>query len=917
MIFDGEVVYMSDLVCKDTTQYQSIAPVNKPVVCSAKNNKEELNYTPISRDKCVITDTPAGKVAPEYSFNESETLTCEMPKKSVSLPHLKKIKASVKKPASAELNMCIDPRYILDKNAEEISPALFTSNLENSHIVAEMYLDLTDTNGFNNRGQNDITGRITSGNIDVNHELFDKSLYDLKGSVTNEGNRTTTIKNVTFNNKEKAYIFDIKLEQKVLKIPFKDNFLVKFQINNQGQLITKLDDNWIPDSLILNKLKEVIWNKINEKIPQQYRNISLDVIKQGKQLKIIPKVDNLNIPVSTEGALTINNIDGDKAKFNIDDRGNFHINLSSVKITGSSTQDPNARNIPANKTSKDSASIELKVGIGKDNSKQVYAKGNLDINLDENETKNINLDNETLSNYFQSGKIINNFSVYINQKQNEKPNVKSKNSVSVRDAKLGDQTVDLATSLKLDFDSKHGIQLSTVSPEYTPLNLNTSKNGVELFINGQEYFPEMKDMIKKAKNAIDLETYNLHDDSTGKEIAYLLAKKAAGLDIGNKTIIPDLKAKNGVKVKLLFNSWKGQPDDGEKSEQVMYEARKRVEEEIDKSNLSPSQKQNAKQRLHNNLQWKFFTEGILRSDHRKVFVVDGSQATVGGMNMGNKYLSNDSYHDVMLKVAGPEVRNIHKEFLENWFEFNNLPQPTREEWNKLLKSKQELTKELSALQAKGKYKSTANTATLVTDDRQIDIEKGIIKLIDEAKNEINIEQAFFSNPKINKHLSEAIKRGVTINVIIAENSIIKIFDYANLDSVYNLVKAKNQGAPGDIKLFYYNNDKGTETKYIHTKAITVDNQKGIIGSANMIGRSLASPFIKIDKQNNYSQALYNKELSLYIEDPDFVDDINSRLFKKDMKQNCKELNIKDIEKRVQEAGGEEELKKKALMATLS
>ncbi len=665
--------------------------------------------------------------------------------------------------------------------------------------------------------------------------------------------------------------------------------------------------------MILSKLENMVKEKVKTAIPEPYRNVSLNVQKKDDYLVLVPEVKNLEVPISTKGSFTVNHIDGEKAKFEIDDKGNLKINLKDIALTGSTSLKPDA---PEGASwTPDEAEIEAKFGLGKNNSRQVYAKGKIKIDLDEKETKNVNLGGESLGSYFQSGKVLNDFSVYTNRKSPEQqPEIKSKNYVYIQDAKLGAQTVDLASSLELGFDKENGLSFEPIEEDDNiPLEKKASKNGVEFFVNGKQYFPEMQKMIREAKESLDLETYMLHNDASGNKAMYMLAKKAAGLEPVDNEVKYSPQSPDGIKVKVMFNSWQGKLDYGEESEKVVRDAISKVKDEIKNSKLTDKQKETAIEHLENNMKWKFFTDGILRSDHRKVFVVDGTQATVGGMNMGSQYLSEDAYHDVMLKIAGPEVRNVHKEFLENWFEFNNLPQPNEKEMDSLLKSKEFLNNELQNLQSQGKFKNTARVGVLVTDDNETNIEKGIINLIDNAKDEINIEQAFFSSDKINKHLSEAMKKGVTVNVVIAKHSVMSMFNDANLYSVYQLLKTKKEGAKGDIKLFYYDNN-GHETKHIHTKAISTDRNKAIIGSANMIGRSLKSPFTKINKDGTTSQAMYNKELSLFVKGDKMVNEINSRLFGEDMTNNSKEISHEEIEKLVQQAGGEKALKKKALIA---
>jgi len=818
------------------------------------------------------------------------------------------------------LNMCIDPKSLISEKNTHLSSDLFTSNIDNSKVVVDMNLDIQDRNGFNNLGKDDITGRISSGSIQVNRSLFDKAILGLKGFQSKEGSRTTTINDVKFDSAEKAYVIDVKVNQNAWKLDVPlvwDNFQVKIKIDDNSQLTAKLDQNWIFDSMIIDKLDAIIRSKVSANLPKDFKNVSIDIKKNDDSITLVPEVHDFEVPIADKGSFTINHIDGNRAKFNLDEKGNLQINLEDVSLKGSTSLSPSAPKVTSNKDPyTDFAQVNVKFGLKQDDTKEAYARGKIGINLDEQETSKVKMGHESLGNYFSSGKILDDFSVYTTQnKSSEIPQVQSKNYVYIQDAKIGDKKVDLETSLSLSFDPKEGIKLEDIGTDDKPLDMNTTKNGVELFVNGSQYFPEMQKMIKDAKESVNLETYMLHDDSSGQKAMYLLAKKAAGLEATEGKV--KIESKKGLDVRVIFNSWQGKLDRGKESEDVIKKEMEKVKSEIEKSNLTPKQKETAIKNMEDNFKFKFFTDGVLRSDHRKVFVVDGNQATVGGMNMGSQYLSNDAYHDVMLKIAGPEVRNVQKEFYENWFEFNNLKMPDNNEWNKLLKPEADLQKDLEKLQKQGKFTKTANISTLVTDDNQTDIKKGILKLIDSAKTEVNIEQAFFSDSDINNHLSDAMKRGVKVNIIVAKKSLMEMFDYANLNSVNELLKTKKEGAKGDVKLFYYDSPTGNDSKFIHAKAISIDNEKAIIGSANMIGRSLESPFRKIDSDGKTAQTLYNKELSLFVQDPKMVDEINDRLFESDINSKAKEVSPKEIEELIKKMGGENELKKKALAAKLT
>lgn len=876
------------LTCEPEPLVCQAPPPPKPKPAPPKPPKDSVSVTPKAK--------ASGTSNASFGFLDEQNQVCRMaePGERQSLPP-KELPPSM---ASTALD-----------------PGLFTANLDNSQVVASLDLELTDRDGLQNRSKNDIQGVVHEGTVAINRQLFGPGLDALKGTVKTNGDTTTKVKNVGFNAQTQSYFVDLEVTKKLWKLPVWDNFRVEFKANAQGELVAQLSDNWFPDKKILTQLEQTVRETIKSKIPSSQQALSLETQQQGNQLILRPQLKQLEVPLGQGASINLTHMDSNQAKVRLDNQGNLHVDLKEVKVSGS-TGGSEAPANPATAPIPDTARLKVQLGLGKDGSKQAMTNGHVEVKLDEHETPNIKLGDDRLSDFVASGTIQGDFSLYTRQEPGKSPQIQSASHVKVKDADFGNgQKADLETDLKLDFDSANGIRLDTAKRDYQPLNLRPSTNGVEFYVNGKDYYPEMKKMISAAKTSVDLETYMFTDDPVGREIADLLARKAAGLDIASKTPQLGKDTGKGVDVRFIFNSWKGNEPDGKASEEMLRQARTKVEAEIDKSPMSAAQKAKAKENLARNLNWTFFTEGILRSDHRKVLVVDGQQATVGGMNMGEHYLGEKGYHDVMVKVAGPEVRNLHRELIENWYEFRKETPPA--DWQKQqLKSRQELQGSLAQLQAAGQFKSKAGVQTLVTDDRQIDIERGIIDLIDHAENELNIEQAFFSDETVLKHLSEAMqKRKLHINVIVAEDPLAaSVFKPANLLSAYELAKLQKAGAPGSITLHYYKGPSGGETDHIHTKAISADGKRAIVGSANMIGRSLSSPFVRTDADGKQSQALYNKEMSLLLEGREFVQEIDEKLFQNDIAHHTRALDADAILKAVQDAGGEAHLRKQAVAA---
>lgn len=69
---------------------------------------------------------------------------------------------------------------------------------------------------------------------------------------------------------------------------------------------------------------------------------------------------------------------------------------------------------------------------------------------------------------------------------------------------------------------------------------------------------------------------------------------------------------------------------------------------------------------------RHFLSNILRlnfRNHRKLVVVDGSTAFIGGMNIGREYLGKGAlgyWRDTFVQLEGPSVQQTQISFLEDW-----------------------------------------------------------------------------------------------------------------------------------------------------------------------------------------------------------------------------------------------------------
>jgi cardiolipin synthase len=160
-------------------------------------------------------------------------------------------------------------------------------------------------------------------------------------------------------------------------------------------------------------------------------------------------------------------------------------------------------------------------------------------------------------------------------------------------------------------------------------------NAVEVLQNGDGFFPPLLRDIAAARSTIHLETFIWEDGKIAREIAGLLARKARG----------------GLEVRLLVDASGGRHLKGEVLE-MLESAGVRV------AHFHPLRISNLG-RLNNR-------------DHRKLAVIDGRIAYIGGHCIADDWLGNaqDRRHwrDTALRITGPAVARLQACFAENWTE---------------------------------------------------------------------------------------------------------------------------------------------------------------------------------------------------------------------------------------------------------
>ena len=306
-----------------------------------------------------------------------------------------------------------------------------------------------------------------------------------------------------------------------------------------------------------------------------------------------------------------------------------------------------------------------------------------------------------------------------------------------------------------------------------------SGNNIQLLRNGAEYFPALEHAINAAKSSIYLQTYLFADDVNGKRIAQTL-KNAALRGITVNLLLDGFGCKKLSKKFLL--------DLELSSVRVLFYRQK----------ISP---------------WSF-KKSRLRRLHRKVAVVDGVIAFVGGINIIDDYLQNHNESkppriDYAVKIEGALLPEI-------------------------LASCEKLWKHMAWKRPDWRAQSTSFNAPIRTVNNGIkaafvlrdniqhrrDIERAYLSAIHHAKSEIIIANAYFvPGRNFRKALIDAVERGVKVTLLLQGRKEHFLMFAAH---VFYSDFLKH-----GIDIFEYH------ISYMHSKVAVIDRLWTTVGSSNI------------------------------------------------------------------------------------
>jgi cardiolipin synthase A/B len=313
----------------------------------------------------------------------------------------------------------------------------------------------------------------------------------------------------------------------------------------------------------------------------------------------------------------------------------------------------------------------------------------------------------------------------------------------------------------------------------------TIGNTATLLRDGPDTYRAMLKAISGAIDHINMETYIFDDDAVGQEFMQALINKQ----------------KNGVQVNIIRDSV------------GTYNTPAKFFEKLTNAGMNVLEFNPVNPLLARN-QWE-----LNRRDHRKLLIIDGSIAFLGGINISSVY-SGGSYkkssvkgkiawRDTHLQLEGPVVAELQKLFLSTWEKQKGDALSPRNYF------------------PPGQTKGSQVVRAIASNPEEpfSQIYATLLSAISSSESTIQLTNAYFApDPQLLSGLTDAVKRGVKVTLILPSKTDSWLVFNAGRGYYSNLLKA-------GVRIFQ------RRDAVLHAKTAVIDGVWATVGSTNLDWRS--------------------------------------------------------------------------------
>jgi cardiolipin synthase len=344
-------------------------------------------------------------------------------------------------------------------------------------------------------------------------------------------------------------------------------------------------------------------------------------------------------------------------------------------------------------------------------------------------------------------------------------------------------------------------------------------NRVELLITGDEAFPRMYEAIEHARHHIHVQSFIIGNDEVGRRLLDLLATKAA----------------EGVEVRVLFDRFGS-------TLAVLGGLFRRYRNRPGLHIAGWTMARLLKRQFQINLR-----------NHRKFIVVDGTIAFTGGINLQAAHTTRahqPPIRDYHLALTGPIVHELQYTFLRDWFYITDEP-PER----------------LLSAEHFPRVEATGSAAIRLVNGgpaTQLDeiCDALFACLVGARRQIIAVTPYFVPTSDIIRALRNAALRGIDVRIVVPEKNNHVYAGWAGRAYYEELLES-------GVRVYE------RRPPFMHAKALIVDDEVAMMGSANLDVRSLR----------------LNYETNLLIYDPAFIGQIKRTLLEEIALSHELDLNL--------------------------
>lgn len=331
--------------------------------------------------------------------------------------------------------------------------------------------------------------------------------------------------------------------------------------------------------------------------------------------------------------------------------------------------------------------------------------------------------------------------------------------------------------------------------------LLSSDNDIVIYSDGHQKFDALFEDIRSARTEINIQYYIIQPDTLGKKLRDALTRKA----------------EEGVKVRLLYD-------------------------EVGSKRIAPGF---FKELRAAGGEVEVFFPSLLRPlnfrinnrNHRKLCIIDGMTAYIGGFNVGDEYLGLDKkfgyWRDTHLRITGNAVNHIQGRFILDWHQAGKHKRGDYEEFSFYT----------------GGHTGTSPVQIITSgpNSETEHLKNMYIKLILSARKSVYIQTPYFiPDTSFMDACKIALLSGVDLRIMIPNKPDHPFVYWATWAYAGDLL---NYGA----KILLYENG------FLHAKTIVADGEVASVGTMNIDSRSFRLNF-------EVNAIVYDRQVAAQLED---------------------------------------------------